>query len=238
MRTEQAYLCKTLLPAVFFASVLWTFPGVTWWLTALSFIVSYTLIYLIGCNTYHRYWAHRQFKMSKGMEQVTAILGLYACAGDPLNYARTHRQHHAFADTDKDPHSPTKGRWHAFVGWMFKDRPKVGPSIIRDMLTPEYHWLQSLAKYQVTVIWVTWWNLMLFPSSIMLGFVLAQIVAFILEMLVNAVGHHTDGSGAIDRKLIAWLALASYHAQHHANAGSPHEGDPGKIVIKLLESKQ
>jgi sterol desaturase/sphingolipid hydroxylase (fatty acid hydroxylase superfamily) len=70
---------------------------------------------------------------------------------------------------------------------------------------------------------------------VLLGFVLAQIVAFILEMLVNAVGHDPVKGGAIDRKVIAWLALASYHAQHHANAGKPHEGDPGRIVIKLLE---
>lgn len=235
MRTEQAYLCKTLVPAVCMVLTLPFFPGVVWSTVTISFIVTYVLTYLIGCNTYHRYWSHRQFKMRRWVEMTTVVLGLYALAGDPLNYARTHRQHHAFADTDKDPHSPMKGRWHAFVGWMFKDRVKAGPSIIRDLLKPQYAYLQVVAHEQVYIIWITWWVLACMPAGVLLGFVLAQVVSFVLEMLVNVIGHDPVKGGALDRKFVAWSALASYHAKHHANAGAPHVGDPGWIVIKLLE---
>lgn len=235
MRTEQAYLCKTILPALVMAVTLPFFPGVVWSTVAISFCLTYTLTYLIGCNTYHRYWSHKQFKMRRWVEKTTAFLGLYALVGDPINYARTHRQHHAFADTWRDPHSPMHGRWHAFVGWMFKPGKKMGPTVIRDLLTPEYHYLQVLAGSQVYIVWMTWWVLACFPTGVLLGFVLAQVVAFILEMLVNAVGHDPVKGGAIDRKLIAWLALASYHERHHKNAGVAHPGDPGWIVIKLLE---
>jgi stearoyl-CoA desaturase (delta-9 desaturase) len=57
----------------------------------------------------HRYGAHRMFYMSKGWERFF-YLCTYACQGssflNPRAYAILHRMHHAYSDTEKDPHSP------------------------------------------------------------------------------------------------------------------------------------
>ena len=57
----------------------------------------------------HRYASHKVFAMSKGWERFF-YLGTFASQGssflNPRAYAIMHRMHHAYSDTEKDPHSP------------------------------------------------------------------------------------------------------------------------------------
>ncbi|WP_215241919.1 acyl-CoA desaturase [Dyadobacter helix] len=63
------------------------------------------------CQTFflHRYSAHKMFSMSKAWERFFYLL-TYVSQGSsylsPRAYAILHRMHHAFSDTEKDPHSP------------------------------------------------------------------------------------------------------------------------------------
>ena len=63
------------------------------------------------CQTFflHRYSAHKMFIMSKPWERFFYLL-TYVSQGSsylsPRAYAILHRMHHAFSDTEKDPHSP------------------------------------------------------------------------------------------------------------------------------------
>ncbi len=63
------------------------------------------------CQTFflHRYSAHKMFIMSKPWERFFYLL-TYLSQGSsylsPRAYAILHRMHHAFSDTEKDPHSP------------------------------------------------------------------------------------------------------------------------------------
>ena len=65
----------------------------------------------VFCQTFflHRYGAHKQFTMSKGWERFFHLL-TYLSQGSsflsPRGYAILHRMHHAYSDTEKDPHSP------------------------------------------------------------------------------------------------------------------------------------
>ena len=57
----------------------------------------------------HRYASHRMFTMNKGWERIFYLLAyLFEGASflNPRAYAMMHREHHAYSDTDKDPHSP------------------------------------------------------------------------------------------------------------------------------------
>ena len=57
----------------------------------------------------HRYAAHQMFTVKPRTERVLHLL-TYLVQGpsylSPRGYAILHRQHHAFSDTDRDPHSP------------------------------------------------------------------------------------------------------------------------------------
>src|SRR5580693_9577789 len=57
----------------------------------------------------HRYGAHRMYSMSKGWERFFD-LATYVAQGasflSPRGYGILHRMHHAYSDTERDPHSP------------------------------------------------------------------------------------------------------------------------------------
>jgi stearoyl-CoA desaturase (delta-9 desaturase) len=87
----------------------------------------------------HRYGAHRMFTMSKGWERFF-YLCTFVFQGssflNPRGYAILHRQHHAFSDTERDPHSPhqfpnvwtmmlhTKKRYDDYAYGRVKPEPK------------------------------------------------------------------------------------------------------------------
>lgn len=76
----------------------------------LVFLVSHWLL-SVFCQTFflHRYGAHGMFSMSKGWERFFHLLTFVSQGSSYLNpraYAVLHRQHHAFSDTERDPHSP------------------------------------------------------------------------------------------------------------------------------------
>src|SRR5438045_9334353 len=57
----------------------------------------------------HRYAAHRMYTVGPRTERVLHLL-TYLIQGpsylSPRGYAILHREHHAFSDTERDPHSP------------------------------------------------------------------------------------------------------------------------------------
>lgn len=98
-----------------------------------SDVVLFAVMYLItalGVEAgLHRYFAHRSFDASEPVKVFLGVAGSMAAQGPIVFWVANHRLHHAFADTDRDPHSPqpqgpgvwarAKGLWHGHVGWLF-----------------------------------------------------------------------------------------------------------------------
>lgn len=78
------------------------------------------------CQTFflHRYSAHKMFIMSRPWERFFYLL-TYLSQGSsylsPRAYAILHRMHHAFSDTEKDPHSPHHTKNVFTMMWETKD---------------------------------------------------------------------------------------------------------------------
>lgn len=86
---------------------------------------------ITGC--YHRYFSHRAFKASRPLQLLFAVLGASAVQRGPLWWAAHHRQRHASADREADPHSPGRdGFLWSHMGWFLSranfatDQPRVG----------------------------------------------------------------------------------------------------------------
>lgn len=57
----------------------------------------------------HRYASHQMYTVSKGWEKIFYFLTWFVQGSSflvPRAYAVMHRMHHAYSDTEKDPHSP------------------------------------------------------------------------------------------------------------------------------------
>src|ERR1051325_9256161 len=96
---------------------------------------------------YHRYYAHRAFKMHRATRFVWTLIGTSSMQKGPLWWAGHHVNHHRFADREGDPHSPmVSGFYYAHIGWFLHDTKydRLEPTnpVVRDFSkAPEIKWL-------------------------------------------------------------------------------------------------
>ncbi|XP_071700302.1 delta-9 acyl-lipid desaturase 2-like [Rutidosis leptorrhynchoides] len=86
-----------------------------------GFIVSMGLVLLTETDMtigYHRLLTHRSFKVPKWLEYTFAYCGVLSGQKDPISWVSIHKKHHKYAETDRDPHSPTEGFWFSHIGWF------------------------------------------------------------------------------------------------------------------------
>ena len=80
-------------------------------------------------------FAHRAYRATPGTEALLICMGSGAVEGSLKWWARDHRAHHRYVDSEKDPYPATRGFWHSHIGWMFvKQEPgKIGKVDISDL---------------------------------------------------------------------------------------------------------
>lgn len=86
------------------------------------FTVSFTA-FLAVCSGFgvsvgaHRLWAHRSFKAHWPLKLLLVVFETMSINGGVFSYARDHRNHHKFVDTDADPKNAKRGFFFAHIGW-------------------------------------------------------------------------------------------------------------------------
>ena len=212
---------------------------------------------------YHRYASHGAFSMSKFWERVFYILS-YVTQGSsymsPGAYAIMHRLHHAYTDTDKDPHSP---RFSKNVYTMMMHTNKVYLGIYNNTLpvddkfkknVPDWPafdkwaltWTSSILWSLIYVAYYiyfasAWWMYLLVPVHILMGPVHGTIV----NWFAHKYGYRNFLVKNTSRNLLPldFLMLGeAYHNNHHKypsriNFGGVrwHEIDPLFPVILFLD---
>lgn len=67
---------------------------------------------------YHRLFSHRAYSAHPALQWFMAFAGASAFEGSIKWWARNHRIHHRYIDTDKDPYNANRGFWFTHIGWM------------------------------------------------------------------------------------------------------------------------
>ncbi|KAB0802193.1 hypothetical protein PPYR_04379 [Photinus pyralis] len=74
----------------------------------------------------HRLWSHRSYKAKLPLRIMLMIFFAMSDQGVILNWARDHRGHHKFVDTDADTHNSKRGFFFSHMGWLFiRKHPEV-----------------------------------------------------------------------------------------------------------------
>uniref|UniRef100_A0A2K6WCG8 Fatty acid desaturase domain-containing protein n=2 Tax=Onchocerca TaxID=6281 RepID=A0A2K6WCG8_ONCVO len=74
----------------------------------------------------HRLWSHRSYKAKWPARLFLMFCNSMAFQNDVIEWARDHRCHHKWTDTDADPHNTTRGMFFAHMGWlMVRKHPEV-----------------------------------------------------------------------------------------------------------------
>lgn len=211
----------------------------------------------------HRYSAHRAFTMSRTMEKVFFVLTWIFQGSNYLSaygYGVMHRMHHAFADTEDDPHSPkydeslfkmmwkTKTIYSAITSKTLKVDTRFTENV------PEWTAFDTFARSWVSRLgwgalytlfyWqfaTEWWMWLLLPVQ----YVLSPIHGAIINWFAHKYGYRNFEVKDTSRNFLPvdFLMMGeSYHNNHHklssrANFGGIrwHEIDPTYYVILLLD---
>ncbi len=105
---------------------------------------------------HHMYLTHRSFKCAPIVEQLGSILGTLTWRGPfaaPIRYVAMHKIHHAYADTELDPHTPTKGYWFALMSWFWQmplgfTRLELYSTYVPEMANDPFHlWLDRNVNF-------------------------------------------------------------------------------------------
>ncbi|XP_017494213.1 PREDICTED: stearoyl-CoA desaturase 5-like, partial [Rhagoletis zephyria] len=95
--------------------------------TTILFTIVLMLLTSMGVQVgVHRLWSHRSFKANFGVRVFLAFCQTLSLQNDIYEWARDHRAHHKFSETDADPHNSKRGFFFSHVGWlMVKKHPEV-----------------------------------------------------------------------------------------------------------------
>jgi len=66
----------------------------------------------------HRLWSHRSYKAKAPLRFILMIFNCIALQNDVIEWARDHRVHHKYSETDADPHNATRGLFFSHMGWL------------------------------------------------------------------------------------------------------------------------
>jgi sn-1 stearoyl-lipid 9-desaturase len=202
---------------------------------------------------YHRLLTHRGFKTPKWLEYFLTVCGTLALQSGAISWVTTHRLHHAFTETDKDPHSPTKGLYWAHIGWIFQGTAQIqseatmqrySPDLMKDSFhrfMNKWYWM-PLVLVGVALFAIGGWTMVLW------GVFLRTVFGWHSTWLVNS-ATHTWGTRRFDSRdtstnngLIAALTWGEgWHNNHHAFPRSAKHGltrkeiDINWMQIRLLE---
>ena len=207
------------------------------------FVAHYSASIFMQSFFMHRYASHRMFTMSKGWEKFFHLLAYVSMGASylvPSAYAILHRQHHAFSDTERDPHSPrmypnpftlmlhTKHRYDAYAkGRELPEERFMGGY-------PEWKTLDRMSQsWFVRMAWVAfytlfyvhfataWWQFLLLPAHFLMG----PMHGVMVNWWGHRFGYKTFDNGDVSRNTLPVDVLTMgelYQNNHHKYAMSPN----------------
>lgn len=203
---------------------------------------------------FHRYFAHRAFRMNRAARFAWAFIGTAAMQKGPLWWAGHHVSHHKYADRDGDPHSPmVSGLYYAHIGWFLNDTRydavEATNPVVRDFAdVPEIAWLEryyfvppltlAAALFALGGLpWLAW------------GFCLPTMTLAHATFAINTVNHlwgsrrfETRDESRNNVVTALFAAGEGWHNNHHRYQRAARNGfywwefDPTWYVIRAMEA--
>lgn len=224
-------LCHiAIIPAIIYGDIWMFVASFFWWQWIAATAIS---------AGYHRYFAHKSFEAPKWYPWYAQIIGLFANPGPVMTWAATHRMHHAYTDSDKDPHSPTiKGFLKVYTSTWGNDI-QIERKMLKGLNTKSIKFFYKNYFLLIGLVGLT--TLTISPMLFLFGFCMPIVLAFHGYGIVNVVPHTKSG----DPKN-SWVANIltggeGWHKNHHDDSRNWKIGkrwyqlDPGAWFIKLIK---
>jgi len=230
--------------------VLWTFS----WQNLAALLIGNWIVGSLGVGLgWHRLLTHRGFKAPKWLEYTLSIFATMSMQDPPDKWIATHRMHHKFVDTDKDPHSARSGLWCPQIGWFIWGKAQdhdeaTMKKYVPDLLKDRGHVLISRFFYVPIIVSA----LILFAiggwTMVVWGVAARVVVGWHTTWFVNSLAHlygkrpHDTGDLSTNNWFVAILTFGEgWHNNHHMSPTSARHGtewyqfDMNWIAIRIFE---
>ncbi len=223
------------------------------------FVACYLLNTIFVTVFYHRGLAHGALELKPWVRRLVGHTGNWVTGIDPKAWACMHRQHHQFADTERDPHSPRRfgvpgvllgqlTSYKAILALLIEEHPKY-TQLVADLDFPvswinRKHWAIPYAvHFAVALALGLFAHAWLLGAAYFLGLMSHPVQGWMVNALGHAYGYRNFATPDDSRNntLVAWLVVGEgYQNNHHQNPRSPNmavkwfELDLGYLVCCLL----
>lgn len=221
---------------VFHALAIWALFTFSWQ-NLVAFLITWWVAGSFGIGLgYHRLLTHRGFKTPKWLEYFLTLCGTLGMQSGAISWVTTHRLHHAFTETEKDPHNITQGVYWAHIGWIFQGTAQMqteemmtryAPDMMKDpvhRVMNKYYWMTSVIVGAVLFAIGGW-------SMVLWGIFLRTVFGWHSTWLVNSVTHKWGSrrfesrDNSTNNGLVAALTFGEgWHNNHHTFPRSAKHG--------------
>lgn len=202
---------------------------------------------------WHRLLTHRSFQTPKWLEYLLTILGTMSMQDPPDKWVATHRMHHKFVDTERDPHSARPGFWWPQLGWVVWGRAQDHDAetmrrYIPDLQKDRVHrlisrlYLLPILLSAVLLFAIGGW------AMVVWGVAARVVLGWHTTWFVNSLAHmygsrpHETGDLSTNNWFVAILTFGEgWHNNHHAFPTSArhglawHQFDMNWITIRIFQ---
>jgi len=199
---------------------------------------------------FHRYWTHRSFEFKNTfLKWLFTYMGLVIGRGSVIGWVHTHRGHHLYSDTEKDPHMVSMNHYRIFFPVLSDNGDTVNKRLIRDLLV---HDQIEINKYYVPIVMV--FPIVLCLIDPWLAYFMWVLPVFFTNIIWNAFiyyGHNKPGYQTFaetrDNSVNSWLFAIlifgeGWHNNHHkypykhTTKELKWEIDPLSWIINLVKT--
>ena len=182
----------------------------------------------------HRLWCHKSYTTTSWKEYILHAFAVPLLYGSAITYSGIHRQHHAYADTEKDPHVTRP--WWKVMFFIKNKKYEIETKFVKDLIRDPVHKWIHLNYFKINVAILVLFLVAVGPYYT--GWLLSYMVVhnFVGAGLVNIFGHRPEygtrtfetNDNSSNNTFLKWLTWnEGYHNHHHA-----HPGDYSYVVHK------
>ncbi|XP_037319393.2 acyl-CoA desaturase [Pungitius pungitius] len=183
----------------------------------------------------HRLWSHRSYKASLPLKIFLSLANSMSFQNDIYEWARDHRVHHKYSETDADPHNAVRGFFFAHIGWlMVRKHPDViekGKKLELSDLTADKVVMFQRKYYKLSVLLMCFFVPMSVPwylwgESLWVAYFIPSVLRYTLVLnatwLVNSAAHmwgnrpYDKNINPRENKFVTFSAIGEgFHNYHH-----------------------
>lgn len=200
------------------------------------FALALYLLSILGITAgVHRLWSHRAYKANTPLRIFLVLISTIPYQNSAYHWAREHRVHHKYSETNADPVNATRGFFFSHVGWLLcKKHPDVTSKgkgvdmsdLKADPIVAFQHKHYGIMTLIIALIIplvtpVYYWNES-WTNSLCIAVMLRWVCSLNATWLVNSAAHKF-GSRPYDRNLnpaenlsVSTVTLGEgFHNYHH-----------------------